>query len=644
MENAIPQRVHDFLKNYPPFSLLEEGILLDIAAKIKIRYIQEQSLVFAQEEETRKEIYLVKEGAIHLLHSTDGETQLVEVCDQGEIFGLRPLAGTPIYTLSAKAVEESLLYVIPTAVLLPIIETHPKVAWYFAQSFAAGNASLSQNKQDRSLFSAHPSPIDKTFELVEIQSIGHSKKPVTCSLNTSIRDAAQTMRSQNVGSIVITDAEHIALGILTDRDLRNKVVTGDIGLEQAVSEIMSHPVITMTPQLTVADVQVLMMKHGIHHLVLTENGTNTSPVVGVISEHDLLVIQGNNPAVLIREIKRSTSGQALKIIREKAEMLLKKYLFQEVAIGFISSMITQVNDAIIVRAIQLAEEASTEEGYLSPGLRWCWLALGSEGREEQLLRTDQDSALVFEDVPEDRLAITKAYFLQLSQKVTKLLFECGFDYCPGDMMASNPAWCLPLSSWKKQFSAWILTPTQQHVLYSNIFFDFRPIWGHWPLADELTTHIFDTIGKRETFLSFMARNALQNAAPLTFFRQFMVERSGEHKDQFDIKGRAMMPLADAARVLILAAQLPQVNNTFRRFDKLAELEPQNRALFEQAADAYEILVRYRALQGLKNDTSGRYFKPSELSKMERLNLRNSFKPLRELQDLLTVRFRLNFLI
>ncbi len=307
-------------------------------------------------------------------------------------------------------------------------------------------------------------------------------------------------------------------------------------------------------------------------------------------------------------------------------------------------MITQVNDAIIVRAIQLAEEALAEEGHLSPGIRWSWLALGSEGREEQLLRTDQDSALVFEDVQEDRLAITKAYFLQLAQKITKLLFECGFDYCPGDMMASNPAWCLPLSSWKKQFSAWILTPTQQHVLYSNIFFDFRPIWGHWSLADELTTHIFDTIGKRETFLSFMAKNALQNAAPLTFFRQFMVERGGEHKDQFDIKGRAMMPLADAARVLILAAQLPQVNNTFRRFDKLAELEPQNRALFEQAADAYEILVRYRALQGLKNNTSGRYFKPSELSKMERLNLRNSFKPLRELQDLLTVRFRLNFLI
>lgn len=644
MENAIPERVYDFLKNYPPFSLLEEAVLLNIAAKIKIRYVQEQSLIFAENEEARKEIYLVKEGAIHLLQATEGETQLVEVCDQGEIFGLRPLVGTPLYTLSAKAVEESLLYIIPTEVLLPIIEAHPKVAWYFAQSFAAGHASLSQNKQDRSLFPAHKSRPEKVFELVEIQSIGHSKKPVTCSLSTSIREAAQIMRSQNVGSIVITDQTEIPLGILTDRDLRNKVVTGDIGVEQPVTEIMSHPVITMPPQLTVADVQILMMKHGIHHLVLTENGMNTSPVVGVISEHDLLVIQGNNPAVLIREIKRSTSGQELKVIREKAEILLKKYLFQEVAIGFISSMITQVNDAIIVQAIQLSETTLKEEGVQSPGLRWCWLALGSEGREEQLLRTDQDSALVFEDGPAAKMEVAQTYYLKLAQNITAVLHECGFDYCPGDMMASNPAWCLPLSSWKKQFSSWILTPTQQHVLYSNIFFDFRPIWGHFPLAQELTTHIFDTIGKRETFLSFMAKNVLQNAAPLTFFRQFMVERSGEHKDQFDIKGRAMMPLADAARVLILAAELPQVNNTFRRFDKLAELEPQNRALFEQAADAYEILVRYRALQGLKNNTSGRYFKPSELSKMERLNLRNSFKPLRELQDLLTVRFRLNFLI
>lgn len=644
MENAIPRRVYDFLKDYPPFSLMEESQLMAIAGQVRIRYVQEQALLFSSQEETRPEIYLVREGAVHLLLPVGDAERLVEICDVGELFGLRPLISNQPYQLSAKAVEESLIYVIPIELLKPIIENQPQVAWYFAQSFAGGYAAATSSRTQGKIFLNTDHLLDKSFQLVEIQSIDYSKDPVSCPPGISIQEAAQIMRRENVGSIIVVTPEGLPLGIITDRDLRNRVVAGDHPASQPVDTIMSNPVITMAPQLTVADVQILMMKHGIHHLVITTNGQCDTPVIGVISEHDLLVIQGNNPAVLIREIKRSQTAGELRLIREKAEGLLKKYLFQEVAIGFISSMITQINDAIIIQAIQLSEKAMELENGPKPNLKWCWMALGSEGREEQLLRTDQDNALVFEDVPEEQLAAVKKYYLALSQKVTKMLFECGFDYCPGNMMASNPEWCLSLAEWKAQFSKWIYAPNQQNVMYSNIFFDFRPIYGEFGLTDALASHIFESTGKRDIFLSFMAKDAIENPAPLTFFRQFMVERSGENKDEFDIKSRAMMPLADAARVLILEAQQPQINNTFRRFDKLAELEPQNRELFQQAADAYEILVRYRALQGLKNGNSGRYFKPSELSKMERLNLRNTFKPIRDLQDLLKVRFRLNFML
>lgn len=644
MENAIPQRVYDSMRQYPPFSLMTSTDLMHIAEKISIRFVPKDHWVFQAKDPVQKQIYFLQEGAIHLLKEDQGTTQLVEACDQGEIFGLGPLLEITHYRLSAKAEEDSLLYTIPQEILLPIIEKQSKVSWYFAQSFAAGKYATPNLQGPPTLFWREQQQQQQAFELVEIQSIDHSRDPVCCAPGTSIQAAAQIMRDKSVGSIIITDENQYAVGIITDRDLRNKVVSGTYQLSDAVDLIMSKPVITAKPDVTIAEVQILMMKHRIHHLVLTQTGKPDSPVGGVISEHDLLVIQGNNPAVLIREISRSQDGEELKRIREKAEGLLKKYLYQEVAIGFISSIMTQINDAIIEQAIHLAQQEMLAEGKKSPGVKWCWLALGSEGREEQLLRTDQDNALVFEDVAKDQQEEVKAYFLDLAKKVTRYLYQCGFEYCPGDMMASNPQWCLPLDAWKKQFSGWIFAPSQQHVLYSNIFFDFRPIYGEFKLAEELSNHIFQATGERDIFLSFMAKNALETPAPLTFFRQFMVERSGEHKDQFDIKSRAMMPLADAARVLILAAQVPQINNTFRRFDKLAELEPQNRALFEQAADAYEILVRYRALQGLRNQNSGRFFKPSELSKMERLNLRNSFKPLRELQDLLTVRFRLNFLI
>ncbi|NET31459.1 MAG: CBS domain-containing protein [Cyanothece sp. SIO1E1] len=644
MENAIPQRVFDSMRQYPPFSLMISTDLMHIAEKISIRFVAKDQWVFRAKDPVQKQIYFVQEGAIHMLKEDQGAAQLVEACDQGEIFGLGPLLEISHYRLSAKAEEDSLIYIIPQEILLPIIEKQSKVSWYFAQSFAAGKYATPDLQGPPTLFWQEQQRQQQAFELVEIQSIDHSREPVCCAPGISIQAAAQIMRDKSVGSIIIADEDQHAVGIITDRDLRNKVVSGSYPLSASVDLIMSKPVITVKPEVTIAEVQILMMKHRIHHLVLTQTGKPNSPVVGVISEHDLLVIQGNNPAVLIREISRSQDGEELKRIREKAEGLLKRYLYQEVAIGFISSIMTQINDAIIEQAIRLALQEMLAEGKESPGVNWCWLALGSEGREEQLLRTDQDNALVFEDVSAEHMEEVKAYFLLLAKKVTGLLNQCGFEYCPGDMMASNPQWCLPLNAWKKQFSGWIFAPSQQHVLYSNIFFDFRPIYGTFELAEELSDHIFQATGERDIFLSFMAKNALQTPAPLTFFRQFMVERSGEHKDQFDIKSRAMMPLADAARVLILAAQVPQINNTFRRFDKLAELEPQNRALFEQAADAYEILVRYRALQGLKNRNSGRFFKPSELSKMERLNLRNSFKPLRELQDLLTVRFRLNFLI
>ncbi|MCB0598000.1 MAG: hypothetical protein KDD28_28240, partial [Phaeodactylibacter sp.] len=351
----------------------------------------------------------------------------------------------------------------------------------------------------------------------------------------------------------------------------------------------------------------------------------------------------NNPALLIREIRRCRNGRELRHIRERAEGLMKKYIYQEVAIAFISTVMSEVNDELIAQSIKLSQAEMDEEGHERPAAGFCWLALGSEGRQEQLLRTDQDNALIFENVPEEEHEPVKNYYLKLAEKVTAMLHEVGYDYCPGDMMASNPSWCLSLEDWKEQFSKWIFEPSPKAVMYCTIFFDYRPIYGMKELSAKLTEHIFEDIGAQAIFLGFLAKDAVQNPPPLTFFRNFVVESSGEHKDEFDIKARSMMPLADAARVLILDAKVGKINNTFRRFEKLAELEPANRELYEQAADAYEILMRYRALQGLKNKDSGRYFKPSELSKMERVNLRNCFQPIKDLQTLLTLRYQLAYL-
>ena len=485
--------------------------------------------------------------------------------------------------------------------------------------------------------------MDSNYSLVEVQSLEINKDPVTCRPDTPIREAATVMTRKQVGSIVVVDEHFLPIGIVTDEVLRTRVATGQVPLDESVTAIMSSPVITLTPNITVADLQIEMVKRRVRHLCITEDGTAASKVIGVFSEHDLMVVQGNNPSAVVREVRRCHDAESLRQIRERSEELLKKYIYQEVSISFISNVISEINDEITKRAITLSEREMEQEGHQNPRAGYCWLALGSAGRREQLLRTDQDNALLFASVPGETAEATRAYYLKLAGKITHQLDHIGFEYCPADIIASNPSWCLSLGEWKRQFSEWIFEPSPKAVMLCTIFFDYRPIAGDASLVTGLTSHILDSIEKQYCFLAFLAKDALRNPPPLTLLRNFSLETSGEHKNEFDIKSRGMMPLADAARVLTLNAKVGNINNTVSRFEKLAELEPHNKELFERAVDAYETLMRFRAMQGLLNHDSGRYLRPSELAKSERINLHNCFRPIKELQSLLVTRFQLSLL-
>jgi CBS domain-containing protein len=226
--------------------------------------------------------------------------------------------------------------------------------------------------------------------------------------------------------------------------------------------------------------------------------------------------------------------------------------------------------------------------------------------------------------------------------VVDILVEAGFERCPGDVMASNPKWNQPLGSWKSCFSGWIREPEKVAVMHTNIFFDFRPVYGDQSLAAELKGHIFERIKADRLFLSFFAKNAIQNPPPLSFFRNMVVERSGEHRDAFDIKARAMMPLADAARVLVYDLGIDIYGSTAERWERIAETHENLARLAGEAAMAYEILMRIRALEGLTRGTSGRYVHIKELNKLERQTVRNTFSVVKDVQLMLTSRYRTDF--
>ena len=639
MQNSIAERVADFLKNYPPFNEMEKKDLSHLSENITIIYKEKENFIFSENEAPHAHFYVVHKGAVVLQRNS--ENQIIDICDEGDIFGLRPLIAHENYKTNAKAQEESILYAIPIAIFKPYILEHREIGNFLIESFASHTRNPYSKIHRGALYGEITSSesLKDDNRLLDLQSVPYSKKIVSCAPTARVKAIARIMTEKKVGAVLVVENK-LPVGIITDKDLRNKIVTGLFPIDTPAKDVMTFPVITYPKKLTITQAQIAMMKSNISHLCLTKDGTPNTEIVGVLSKHDLMVALGNNPAVLLKAIKRAKKFKAIKPIRMGIMSLLSGYLEQNIPMTLLSRIISELNDACIKQIVKISLEIIKTP----PPVKFAWLSIGSQGRSEQLLHTDQDNALVFEDVPEDKLAETTAYFLKLAALVTKGLNTIGYEYCPADMMASNPQWCLSLGEWKKLISHWIVNPGNDEVLLSSIFFDYNLSYGDSDLVNALSEHIFSSIEKYPIFCTHLASGALQNPSPTGFFRQFLVEQDGAKKDTFDVKRRALMPLTDAARVLILSHSIKSINNTSQRFEKLAELEPSNEELYLACSYATKALLKFRTKQGLLHNDSGRFIVLDSLTKEEKVKLKRTFKTIKEIQELVAFRFKVaNFL-
>jgi len=637
MNNSIAQRIADFLKHYEPFTYLSIEDIYTIATEIKVQYLEKNELLFQINDKTHEDFYVVNTGEIGLNITSDTDDVLVDKCDAGDIIGLRPFFAKDNYLMTAKAREESILYAIPIEVFKPYVSQNQDVLNFLLESFASNTRNPHSKENKGKLISENVIYNEQTTEIQYYQPIKYTKNPIIAKATHVIRDIAQKMVENKIGSIIIEKSK-LPIGIITDKDLSSKIATGLFPIDVEAKQVMSSPVITVAENLSVAEAQIIMLKYNVGHLCVTIDGTIHSEIKGIISEHDIVVAQANNPGVLLKQCKRATKSSDLKIIREKLTDLIQQSLDKNIPINHLCSIAGEINTAISKRAIELAiEKIGTP-----PPARFSWLSMGSQGRKEQLLLTDQDNFIVFEDVSEKEYDGVKSYFIQLAERVTKTLNKVGYEYCPANMMASNPLWCKSLTDWKKQFKLWINAPGDNGILMCSIFFDYDLVYGEESFIDKITQNIFDNTHKNELFFAYLGADAIKSPPPLGFFKQFIVESDGENKDSFDIKTRALLPLIDAGRLLTLNKEIRNINNTYLRYKKLAELEPQNEELYEACADAFLTLLTFRTEVGLLNENSGRYLNLKELSKLDKVKLKNSFSPIQGVQDLIKTRFQLTY--
>ncbi|WP_395054387.1 DUF294 nucleotidyltransferase-like domain-containing protein [Flavobacterium sp.] len=634
MSNAISQRVADFLKEYQPFNFLSYDDLIKIATTIRVINLEKNKNLFQINDVLHDSFYVVSSGVIHLTVISDSEETLLNKCYAGDIFGLRPFFAKNNYQMTAKAREETIVYAIPIASFKPFVAQNQEVLTFLLESFATNTKSSLDNQNANKLLSDNGGYSDNQSDMQYFQSLNYNKIPLKIELNAIIKDAAQLMTENLVDNALVIDNGN-PVGIVTDNDFRSKVATGRFPMSHTIDKIMSSPVITVTESISVAEAQLVMLKHDVTHLCVTLDGTDKSEIKGIISEHDLVVAQANNPGILIKEIKKSQSAKDLKQVRDKLSDIIQSSIIKNIPLIHINNIAGEITLAIIKRSVELA---ILDLG--SPPARFAWLSIGSQGRKEQLLHTDQDSILVFEDVVADKYRDVKDYFIKLAKKATATLEKIGYPLCPNNHMASNMLWCKSLTDWTKQYNSWMNTPGENSNEISSVFFDYEMAFGELKLEDAITDVIFKNVKNNPLFFDYLGNDALKKPTPLNFFKKFNVEEEGEFKNKFDIKTRALMPLIDGARLFVLSNNIKGINNTYLRYKQLAITDPKHSEIYLNCADAYITLLKFRTLEGLKNDSSGQYINLEELSKVDKEKLKNALTPMKELEDLIKDRFQL----
>jgi CBS domain-containing protein len=450
-----------------------------------------------------------------------------------------------------------------------------------------------------------------------------TRPPVTIDAAATIQQAARKMVDERVSAILVMDEGHFC-GITTDRDFRQRVVARGLPVDTSIRDIMSGNPISIDSGDLAYEAALTMMQNKIHHLPVTEDGK----LIGMVSRSDFMRIETEHPLYLVNDIAKQTTVAGIVEACKRLPALIANQISADADGEQLGKFITTITDSVTQQLCRIGE---SELG--SPPCTYAWVALGSQGRHEQSARSDQDNALVLDDSATDA---DDEYFKALARIVNDGLDACGYVYCPGDVMASNPDWRKPLQvwKWKKYFNKWITVPEEIALMHANIFFDLRCIYGDTRLVDELKESIRTDAKRNELFLALMAKNAMNFQPPLGFFRQFVLEKSGEHKNTLDIKKHGIRALA-AGEVRITT------RNRLRAAAKAGEITEPDAASLIDALDFIEKLrVEHQNRQLHVGKRPDNHLSPDELSPLVRQNLKSAFNQVSISQSALLNRFHL----
>jgi CBS domain-containing protein len=624
---ADPGDVRQFLNETSPFKELAGSVLEEVAGKFTIDFFEKGTMVLEQGVTEVENLHLISRGAVRLTHkNADDEVSLKDVRGEGGFFGALGIIKGAKATFSVETVEDTFCYLLEREVFLRLVQSYPRFAQYYLERFTDDVVDTAYAEMRSQKVSARPQSGLYLFNSRVGDVVKRQMELIPES--ETVQEAAWKMTELHIGSLLVHDQAGKPVGIVTDKDLRGKVVAKGLDYSTPVEKIAAYPIKTIPDDCLCFDALLQMMNQEVHHLAVSKD----DEIVGVITSHDIMVQQGISPISLLREIVATRKIEGLYALSEKVPLIVRSMIDEGAKANQITRLIAVLNDHIVTRVLTLLQE---ETGPAPQ--RWCWLLLGSEGRQEQTFKTDQDNALIYETPTDDweHIKAAKLYFRRFGNKAIEHLAACGYPLCPGEMMASNPKWRKSYAVWKGYFDRWMSAPEPQAVLHATIFFDFRPGYGQVDVGEKLRDHVAKEAPSKGIFLMHLAKDCLQGKPPLSFFRDFIVEKNGQHKNRVDLKTRGLVPFVDFGRIMALKYGVKETN-TIARLDALADGDYIPRELYTETREAYEFQMQLRLVHQWRRLQAGmepdNYVDPVDLTDSEKQTLKEAFEVISRIQS------------
>ena len=601
------------LMRHPPFAQMLAGDVDFFLKHARQNYFAPEEILIEPDSGPVTELFFIRQGAVI------GERGLAELSggafhyEPGELFPVSAAVAQRAVTASYRAVADTFVLALPLASMHALAVMSPPFADFLNRRILK---FLDLSRRALQVAYASQALAEQSLE-TPLGDVAR-QAPVSCLPDTPLREALTRMHQRRIGSMLVADDAGRPLGILTRYDILGRVTLAALPLDTPISQAMVQPVLTLTHEHTALDAALLMSTHGIRHVPVTRGGV----AVGMVSERDLFAMQRLSLKQVSTSIRSAADVEMLKIVAQDIRRFAHSLLGQGVHARQLTALISHLNDVLTLRLLEI--KAGEHNIDLS---RLCWLALGSEGRSEQTIATDQDNALI---LPDDTTPALREAALRFARDVNVALDACGYPLCRGGIMAGEPACCLTLREWRERFAHWIEHGAPADLLNASIYFDFRPLAGDARLADRLRQEVSESARRAPRFIKQLAANALLRSPPLNWTGSIAVDDGG----MIDLKLQGAAIFVDVARIYSLSRGVT-ATNTRERLDAVGLLLGLAPSEYQAWVSGFEFLQTLRLrvqLEGTASPLQPNHLKVDRLNDIDRRILRESFRVARSLQQ------------